>query len=542
LVGPLLRGGIDVLDSLKQLERLGYVIGEASPTHFYFIANEDKHPPRWEYVIVKSKEIIEGQEIEVPIVAQVYEIVSLSLALDLSNKPNMEAVERLIGAQLVDRRLIAKARVLGFVFNGEVLQPRRAIHPGNVVYKAPSKILKEFYSYPEDEGLFIGHLITRPDVPVSISVKGFRRHLAILAQTGAGKSYTAGVLLEELLKKGATVIVLDPHADYVFISRKKNGEKFSDRITVFRTRESTGRYSKEQIGKVETYEIKFSDLTIEEIATVCRISERWTNIVNALEKAINDLKEVNENYRLEDLIEKLNNSKNPNSIAALKYVKRLQRIRVFGDTTTDIKRLLRPKHISVVDLSGLDDEVANYITYRILSDVFDEVRSQQYNYPVFIFIEEAHRFIPNKENTLSKRIVKRIAAEGRKFGLFLVVITQRPYKIDPDVLSQCNSQIILRMTNPEDQNAVRRSSERMSEDLLRDLPGLNVGEAIIVGEVTKAPIMVKVRRRETEEGGADIDIISKLKEALKEAEEEESSLMEKISKEREMIKDIVEGD
>ncbi|MEM3679963.1 MAG: HAS-barrel domain-containing protein, partial [Candidatus Bathyarchaeia archaeon] len=70
-------------DSHEQLERLGYVIGEASPSQFYFIADEDKHPPRWEYVVVKSREVVDGFEFEVPIIAQIYEITSLSLALDL---------------------------------------------------------------------------------------------------------------------------------------------------------------------------------------------------------------------------------------------------------------------------------------------------------------------------------------------------------------------------------------------------------------------------------------------------------------------------
>lgn len=527
-------------DSHDQLERLGYVIGEASPSQFYFIADEDKHPPRWEYVVVKSKEVINGVEFEVPIVAQIYEITSLSLALNLENKPNIEAAERLIKAQLVDRRLIAKARVLGFTWNGEVLQPRRAIHPGNVVYRAPSTILSEFYSYPPEEGLHVGYLITRSDVPVNISIKGFRRHLAILAQTGAGKSYAAGVLLEELLKKGATAIVLDPHADYVFLSHRKTGGRFSSRVTVFRTRESTGRYTEEQIGKVETYEVKFSDLSIDEIMTVCGISDTWTNIVNAVGKTLNKLKEDG-SYGLNDLIGRLEKSGDPHSLAALKYIRKLQRIKVFGDATTDTNRLLKPQHISVVDLSGLDDEVADYIAFRILNDIFEAIRMQRYSYPVFVFIEEAHRFIPYREKTLSKNVIKKIAAEGRKFGLFLVIITQRPHKVDPDVLSQCNSQMILRMTNPEDQDAVRKSSERMSEDLLKDLPGLNVGEAIIVGEVTKAPVMVKIRIRETVEGGADIDIISKLREAVREVENEEASLTEKLEAERKLIKSIVEG-
>ncbi len=346
-------------------------------------------------------------------------------------------------------------------------------------------------------------------------------------------------MLEELLKKGATVVVLDPHADYVFLSRKKDGSKFSDRISVFRTPESTGRYDETQIGKkINSYEVKFSDLSIDEIARVCEISERWTNIIKAIQKAI---EELGESYNLKDLIRALEKSGDPDSLRALNYVRRLSKIKVFGTATTDIEKLLKPKHISVVDLSGLDDRVSDYIAFRILSGIYEKAENRSYKYPVFIFIEEAHRFIPNKESTLSKGIIKRIAAEGRKFGVFLVLITQRPYKIDPDALSQCNSQIIMRMTNPEDQKAVKNSSERMSESLLNDLPGLNVGEAVIVGEVTRAPVMVKIRQRETEEGGADIDVVEKLKEALKEAEEEEVSGDEVLRKEVEKIRSIMEG-
>ncbi|MEM2137146.1 MAG: ATP-binding protein [Candidatus Methanomethylicia archaeon] len=526
-----------MLDIHEGLERIGYVIGESNPTQFYFIVDEGKYPPRWDYVIVKSKEIIGGSEVDVMVISQICEISSSSLALDMVSKPGHTAVERIVKAGLVDRRILAKARVLGFLYNGEVLQPRRAVHPGNEVYRAPSNLLREFYSYPEEESLHIGYLINRSDVPVSISVRGFRRHLAILAQTGAGKSYAAGVLLEELLNKGATAIVLDPHADHVFLSRRRDGGIFSKRITVFRTPESTGRYSDSEIGPISTYEIKFSDLTIDEITTVCGISERWSNIINTLKNAIDELK-VKGDYRLEDLIKRLEDNGDEYSYQALKYVKRLQRLRVFGNVTTNIKSLIKPKHISIIDLSGLDDKVADYISFRILNDTFDAVRIQEYPYPVFILIEEAHKFAPNRETTLSKHVIKRIAAEGRKFGLFLIVISQRPYKLDPDILSQCNSQIILRVTNPEDQSAVRSSSERMSEDLLMDLPGLNVGEAIIVGEVVKAPVMVKIKSRETMEGGADLDVVSKLKEASKIAESHEDE-SKRVEEERKLIKSFL---
>ena len=518
---------------MSDFRRVGLIVGEASPTEFLFVA--EGGIPRWGYVLVKSAESLDGEDVEVDVIAQIDRIYSYSMAL--RENLALDTAEKIIQAGLADSRVIARARVLGFVYNSIVLQPRRAIHPGKDVYFAPEEALKKFYSYG-DEGLFVGHLITRASVPVSISVKGFKRRLAILAQTGAGKSYTAGVLLEELLKKGATIVVIDPHADYVFLPRKKDGGKIR-RVSVFRTPESTGRYDESQIGRINTYEVKFSDLSVEEIATVCGISEKWVRITNAIQEAINNLQN---GYSLDDLIAELEDMENnQDALRALSYIRRLRKLKIFGSVTTDIEKLLKPQHISVVDLSGLDDRVSDYVTFRILSGIYDVAEGQQFAYPVFVFIEEAHRFVPNKENTLSKRIIKRIAAEGRKFGVFLVLITQRPYRIDPDALSQCNSQIIMRMTNPEDQKAVRKSSERMSESLLNDLPGLNVGEAVIVGEVTRAPVMVKIRQRETEEGGADIDVVGKLREAVKEAEEEEKSRDEVLRKEVEKVRGIVEG-
>jgi len=164
----------------------------------------------------------------------------------------------------------------------------------------------------------------------------------------------------------------------------------------------------------------------------------------------------------------------------------------------------------------------DYITSKILMDTFNAVAGGDFPYPVFVIVEEAHKFIPaGDQSTFSASIINKIAAEGRKFGIFLVLITQRPFKVHPDSLSQCNSQIIMKLTNPQDQEAVAQSSERLSQDLLNDLPGLNRGEAVIVGEVTKAPVMVKVRQRKTREGGADIDVIEKLRQARKETDMEE---------------------
>lgn len=529
-----------ITEELGSFEKIGVVTGESTHVEFYFAVEDGKMPQVWDYVVVPSNELIDEEEKRVLVLGQITSIIAYSPGL--TEYVPYSVAEKLKDAEIIEPRNLAKVKILGFLHNGTVLMPRRTIYPGTYVYLAPDDVLTGVYSYPEEEGLYIGNLITRPSVKVNLTIRGFRRHLAILAQTGAGKSYTAGVLLEELYKKGATVIVLDPHADYVFISKDPEGKKkVLKRVRVFRTSESTGRYIKEEIGHVETFEIKFADLSLEEIFTIAGINEKWTNIMKAIEDALDRLKSGgNKNYTLDDLIAELGNTGDNNALRALTYIKRLKKLKVFGDSTTPIEKFLQPQSIAVMDLSGLNDNVADYIAYKILSEAYTQRESGKYEYPIFILIEEAHRFIPKKQNTLSKRIVKKIAAEGRKFGVFLILVTQRPQKIDSDVLSQCNSQIIMRMTNPEDQKAVRMSAEQVSEDLLRDLPGLNVGEAIIVGEVTKMPVMVKIRKRMTKEGGADIDIVAKLREAVKVAEEYEKNLDNVIREELEKIRSIVE--
>ncbi|MEM4297384.1 MAG: ATP-binding protein [Nitrososphaerota archaeon] len=507
-------------------KNVGIVVGEANPTEFYFVAHPESPPSRWEYVLVKIQEEVGGELQDVELLAQVENIYSASEALRAEE--DLEALRKIVEADIGDVRLWGRARVLGYLQGSKLVQPRRSIKPGQAVYIADRGFLEGFYSFPEDESLFIGGLITRPEVKVALSLKGFRRHLAILAQTGAGKSYCAGVLIEELLEKGGTVVVIDPHADYVLMGINREGEphELSGRITVFRNPSSSARHDVRG-AHIRTYEIAFRDLLDDEIFEIADVSERYTQIMDVIRKALDVLRERGNNYTPKDLLSELERiasdeeEKRENRIGAtraMRYVRKLLSLTVFGQRTTPTRELLVPMHASIVDLSGLNDRSLDYIASKILNDVYSLVVSGEYEYPVFLFVEEAHKFIPPKRErtTLASEIIKKIAAEGRKFGIFLVLITQRPSRIDEDALSQCNSQIIMRLTNPRDQEAVRNSSERMSEDLLRDLPGLNVGDAVIVGEVVKAPVMVRIRERRTMEGGSDIDVVEKLRRAREE--------------------------
>ena len=524
-----MEGGIDVSGSLKEV---GVIVGEASSNEFFFSSKPGEMPSRWEYLLTYSEEDVDGTPKQVEVVAQIERVLSASQAL--TKELDFEIIKKIIESGLADRKVWGKARVLGYLTEtGDLQMPKKAVMPGKPVYIAPTELLEKFYSYPAEEAIKIGSLITRNEVPVSLSVKGFRRHLGLIAQTGSGKTYLAGIIADELLRKGGTLVMLDPHADYVFLSRNVDGKRneLSDRITVFRNPASTGRYSEAEVGKITPYEICFSDLDLNEVCLISGISEHYANIVAGLQRALEQLKSEKDTFQPDDLIEKLENADKwkeqkveakviSGAKSAVKYLRRLARMQVFTDSTTNIDQMLRPMHLSVVDLSGLDDEVSDYIASRILSDIYEKISDGEFEYPVFVFVEEAHRFIPADDKTYSSPIIKKIAAEGRKFGVFLILITQRPSKIHSDALSQCNSQIIMRITNPQDQNAIAMSSERLGENLLNDLPGLNTGEAVIVGEMTRAPVMARIKKRRTREGGSDIDIMGKMKDAVKKAKEE----------------------
>jgi hypothetical protein len=229
---------------------------------------------------------------------------------------------------------------------------------------------------------------------------------------------------------------------------------------------------------------------------------------------------------------------------ALKYIAGLARLDIWGFDDVPMDDLLRPMNLSVLDLAGVDQLVADFVVDKIFREAWSRASTEGLKRPVFFVLEEAHNFVPGGQNQHAQAatIIKRIASEGRKFGLFLVLITQRPYKVHGDTLSQCNSQIIMRLTNPQDQQAVRQSSESISEGLLADLPGLNVGEAVILGPLVRVPVMVRIGERLSKEGGNDIDVVKALERARSEvvidAREEQARAEKKAKGKKEWKEEV----
>jgi DNA helicase HerA-like ATPase len=129
--------------------------------------------------------------------------------------------------------------------------------------------------------------------------------------------------------------------------------------------------------------------------------------------------------------------------------------------------------------------------------------------PFLMLVEEAHNFCPERGllKAMSSTILRTVASEGRKFGMGLCVVSQRPARIDKNVLSQCNTQVILKITNPNDLRAISQSIEGFSNDLEEEIKLLQPGVALIVGEVVEQPIIVNIRVKRSQHGGGSVDMI-----------------------------------
>jgi len=541
----------------------GFIVGETNPLEFTFVSSKELLPPRLEYLVVPGVEERGGGGVptsefastQVDVLAQVVEIGIGSAVLSESLTYD-ETVAILRGSYAPQPKMYGRARVIGYLVNGVVRTPRSAAITGSTVYIASDELLQQFFSMDVTAGVEIGTLINRLNVPVLLDPNGLRRHLAIIAQTGAGKSYLAGTFFENLLQLGGTILVFDPNSDYVQI-RKKVGEEerpyhsaertnFADDVLIYRIPEIQGRrFADELIGDVRPFTVRFADLNHDEIADLAGISERASNQRRAIELACERLQREGVDYRPDELIAALKelatgetNNKAPieerkqddaqeelqgsderrAARKAAQYIEDLRRFSIWHYQDIRMQDLLQPQQLTVLDLAGADKVVAAYAAERMLRDIWKRAITGQLHHPVFIVLEEAHNLIPANGQTRASRIINTIAAEGRKFRVFLTLITQRPSKINPDTLSQCGSQIVMQLTNPDDQRAVQKASEAISAELLDDLPGLNKGEAIVLGQLTRIPVMVRITGRESAEGGSDVDIVDALQRAKRDVQ------------------------
>ena len=160
------------------------------------------------------------------------------------------------------------------------------------------------------------------------------------------------------------------------------------------------------------------------------------------------------------------------------------------------KELKKTCQINIVDVSQLPFEVLEIITALLGRLIIEFVSyflpEERGKYPIVIVLEEAQNYIAEYKDSVAKTVFERIAREGRKYGISLIVSSQRPSELSKTVLSQCNSFIIHRLQNPDDQKYIRGIISSADEDLLEQLPIIPQQHAIITGDCVRTPVQVKL--------------------------------------------------
>ncbi len=173
-----------------------------------------------------------------------------------------------------------------------------------------------------------------------------------------------------------------------------------------------------------------------------------------------------------------------------------------GEIKSDIDSLFmdwlgNPLPITILDLSGIPSEIMSSISGTLLKIIYDglfwgvNTKVGGKNQPLLIVLEEAHSYLKAGEHSISSRTVQMIAKEGRKYGVGLLLVTQRPSELDETVLSQCGTIIALRMNNSKDRGHIRSAVQDELQSMVDLLPSLRTGEALISGEAVKIPSRLK---------------------------------------------------
>ncbi len=157
-------------------------------------------------------------------------------------------------------------------------------------------------------------------------------------------------------------------------------------------------------------------------------------------------------------------------------------------------------YLKIVDISGLPNEVAGPLTGAIARLLFQyklhQYRDERERDPILFVCEEAHRYVPNRGDAqyeVAQSAIRRLAREGRKYGLGLMLVSQRPADIEGTVISQCNSWVVLRLTNSLDQEHVARFLPDSLAGMTKMLSSLPRQEALFVGEASAVPAKIKLR-------------------------------------------------
>jgi DNA helicase HerA-like ATPase len=396
--------------------------------------------------------------------------------------------------------LLARAYTVGYKQDNQILIPKTPVRPEERVYSADRDLILSVIGLRKSRlnNIYLG-LLEGHNIPVYLDVKkSIGKHMSILAKTGAGKSYTVAVILEELLKADIPCLIIDPHGEY---SSLKHENDDYDAMLQFNVKprsyeKEVTEYAANIVANPHAERLTLKPrFTLDELIEIMpmRLNDNQKSILYDVMRRLENVE-----YTLQDIINavRLDNSK-----AKWKVISGLETLRnsgIFDGKPVSMKQLIRKGRASIVNLKGVEPRIQELILTKIAKDLFNTIKLSEIP-PFFFLVEEAHNFCPERGfgDALSSQILRTIASEGRKFGFCLCVVSQRPARVDKNVLSQCNMQVILKVTNPNDLRAIGQSIEGFTPGMEDDIKQLSIGQALVVGECVEQPITVNIRSRES---------------------------------------------
>ena len=431
-------------------------------------------------------------------------------------------------------RIVARATVIGARDNQGLLRtPKTPFCPGDKVFPADSDLIISTLGLTQG-GAYLGFL-EGTDLPVMVDRnKLVQKHCSILAMTGSGKSYTAAVIMEEMLEKEVPLLIIDPHGEYAALKYPNDDRDIADLSAHFgvepRGYRNVTIYTPASLKTCEYADkvLRLNGRSLKPGEIIQYMPGELNNSeIGLIYEAANQLAEerrnyTNKDYSLKDVLREVASSRSNLRWGVVNKLEPLVEAEFLSDRPTPMQELFARGHASIVDMKGVNPEVQQVIVARLLSSLF-EARKAGAVPPGLVVVEEAHLFCPERGflKTTSGDVLRSIASEGRKFGLGLLIVSQRPAKVDKNVLSQCSSQIIMRVTNPNDLRAITKSLEGISSELEEEVKRLPPGVALLVSPDIPRPVLVQVRVRRSRHGGASLEVSDESPEEPIEADEPE---------------------
>lgn len=414
---------------------------------------------------------------------------------------------------------IAQVSVLGVLRNNKIEFASFPVFPGDEVFPAQQNHIASYLSINKD-GIKIGTLFSRNDVSLNLDPeKLFPYHFAVLGATGSGKSYTNGVIIEEALLKEVPVLVIDPHGEYCAMGEDIVGNNlFKDlrpKVKILQPPKNNHleKLDKEKLVERTPITLSLNEIPGEYLAELLQCSETQTDLLSI---TLHELQKYSDEITIQSLLEGVETIGKRYGFtaspirAATRRIYRLSHLNILGPTLP-VEDIVTESGLSIIDLSGSYDEYTQrIITAIILLKVFNAAKSGKIR-PILVVIEESHIFCPQQIETSSKWIIRKIAREGRKFGISLNVTSQRIIGLDKDVLSQCNTKIVLKIDSRTDLDYLIPYLSITSQTEAEAIPRLPQGHVFLTGLAIGSPSIVRIRKRFTRHGGKTPRFVRKKK-------------------------------